>query len=674
MQLRNRKSAERELRDFLEQIVIPPNLSNIICHKEVNEVFVACVKELNDKYSSVMGDDENDVEHNESSDFLLPSKTVAGREMRAHLATLRLKAVARVRDYFIAKISELRKPKTNVRMIQVNSFLKYSSLNAFLYEASPETYQEILSAYVETLSRTLALCFRTYQAQLSRLDSHIASRSDLIAIEDSSLRDVFSSKVNLNKRGDAFFLGDRVNVLDLLQANARPIVAHMSLASDTKYPYEMVFRSILTHLMDSATNELVFAHQFFVDNCTEVFHAIFHRTMSSVLEQMENYLFNCYDCLAVLLMIKLTHAARRMMRMRKVLVLENFFERISMLLWPRLKVIMDAQLRSIRLANAQRLGGVELHAHYVSRRYAEFTSSILLILNKGKRQLGQVNTVQQTAESSMARSGIKSTNKSSSIGRYIQETNHGGIPNTEETFSSKPPLTALSRATSVSSNATLLPESAVQSSGSVVSASSNRGSAGDMLINDLSLITIETIALLERLSDELSSNKRRIVFLINNYDQIITVFQERRVSGCREMTKFMDLLLQQRELFVEEELLSGYAKMIAFVQQTELRMSQLARGDKLELNESAVESLVRDFAATWKKGIESVNRDVLSYFSNFRNGMEILKQVLTQLLLYYTRFQEIIRKTWKNKPPVWAKDLVSTSLILSEIKKYALSI
>lgn len=69
------------------------------------------------------------------------------------------------------------------------------------------------------------------------------------------------------------------------------------------------------------------------------------------------------------------------------------------------------------------------------------------------------------------------------------------------------------------------------------------------------------------------------------------------------------------------------------------------------------ESLVRDFAATWKvregketrtplqklgftdtdvggavgmgaqTGIENINTDVMAYFSNFRNGMEILKQV-----------------------------------------------
>lgn len=47
-----------------------------------------------------------------------------------------------------------------------------------------------------------------------------------------------------------------------------------------------------------------------------------------------------------------------------------------------------------------------------------------------------------------------------------------------------------------------------------------------------------------------------------------------------------------------------------------------------ELDEATVEGLVREFAASWKSGIEAINQDVLSFFSNFRNGMEILKQVI----------------------------------------------
>ena len=129
----------------------------------------------------------------------------------------------------------------------------------------------------------------------------------------------------------------------------------------------------------------------------------------------------------------------------------------------------------------------------------------------------------------------------------------------------------------------------------------------------------------------------------------------------------------QRELFVEEELFqTGFSKMIAFVQQTEASLAQGTSPD--QINIQVVESLVLEFASNWRAGMESINRNVLSYFSNFRNGMEILKQVLTQLLLYYTRFQDLIRKVFKTRSPAFTKDLVTTTVILAEIKKYALAI
>ncbi|KAL9183799.1 hypothetical protein ACHAXT_004655 [Thalassiosira profunda] len=177
-----------------------------------------------------------------------------------------------------------------------------------------------------------------------------------------------------------------------------------------------------------------------------------------------------------------------------------------------------------------------------------------------------------------------------------------------------------------------------------------------MLVNDLDVMAEEMVLLLKRLADVHSTNKKRIIFMINNLDSIITIFKERRVSG-RELNRFSELLVQQRELFVEEELLQTFSKMIAFVQQTETHMSGIsaprgARGVAAPadvVNPEVVESLVHEFASNWKSGIEQINRNVLSYFSNFRNGMEILKQVLTQLLLYYTRFQDVIRKVWRGK-------------------------
>merc|ERR1740139_386108 len=407
----------------------------------------------------------------------------------------------------------------------------------------------------------------------------------------------------------------------------------------------------MKHLMDSATNEYKFTNDFLGDSGRDAFSGIFSRTLSLVLEQLETYLFTCYDALGLLLMIKLNHGHRRIMHSRQVHVLDTFFDRVTMLLWPRLKMLLDSQVRAIRAAGAEKLGGVELHPHYVSRRYAEFTSSVLLILyrvggvgammNAGPTQ----NIADRTPTTPHSGNGIFGIggNSRGSASKYVGSL--GGSPGN-----------------SLNGDTT---------------SEISRG-PGDMLLNDLAVIHEEIIALLKRLAGEHPVRKHGIVFLINNCDQIAQVLEERRTIG-KELQAFEDMLLQQRELFVEEELLSHshLANMIVFVRGAERQVANAPRGGTggpPPFDAHTVESLVRDFATSWKKTIEQINKNVLSYFSNFRNGMEILKQVLTQLLLYYTRFQDIIRKVWRSKPPAFCKDLVSTSTILIEIKKHALAI
>ncbi len=688
IQLTNRREAEMNLRQYLSRIIVPPSLADVICRGQVDGIFLKSVQELETKYqylnSTSVEERSNDLSYSAVKE---PSKTPSGQEMKDHVTKLRYRAIMRSRTYFLQIISQLRKPKTNVRMIQINSLLKYTPLIDFLLEAQPDVYCEVRDVYTDSMSRTLFALFRTYAAQLSLLDNAISTRKDVIAVEDSALRDVWT-RVNMNKRGDAFCLGDRGNILELdhevgsgedrfsgtstsgttmtpmrreqmlrsksssqtastsatsaVNDISMPILAHVALAEGKKYPYEVIFKSVMMHLMDSVTNEYVFVRQFFKESGAQAFDGIFQRTFNLLLEQLENYLFNCFDCLGLLLMIKLTHANKRIMKERKVDSLDKFFESVTNLLWSRLKTVMDKQLRSVRDGLPAKLGTIDLHAHYVSRRYAEFTCSILQILYKGNKGL-----TARAASSGSVISGSDDGNKS--------------LP------SRRPSTSSLSDTGSRFSKASV----------------SHRGSAGEMLLNDLSTLQDEIVLLLQRLAEAHASNKKKIIFLINNIDQIISIFQERRVPG-KEMNHFLDLLMQQRELFVEEELLQNFSKMIAFVQQTEQHMTRsnygsstskaVAEGNKVEVNPQVVESLVLEFASTWKQGIEQINRNVLSFFANFRNGMEILKQVLTQLLLYYTRFQDIIRKVWRSKPPAFCKDLVSTSSILIEIKKYALAI
>jgi hypothetical protein len=207
---------------------------------------------------------------------------------------------------------------------------------------------------------------------------------------------------------------------------------------------------------------------------------------------------------------------------------------------------------------------------------------------------------------------------------------------------------------------------------------SHDDSGSHMVQNDLQLLGTEIINLFDRLSQQLVSKKDQIVFLINNCDLIITIFHERHLTG-NEVQRFEDILMRQRELFAEEEVRGCFSKLIAFVFQVEKEMVSGDRGErpiweKIGLDEAKynadVESLVKEFTGTWKVGIQKINDDVMAYFANFKSGTEILKQVLTQLLLYYTRFQDIIKKSW-TKPPAFTRDIISTASILMEIKKYS---
>lgn len=209
----------------------------------------------------------------------------------------------------------------------------------------------------------------------------LVSKTDLIAVEEAALKSVFTQKVNMAKRHDSFSLAGRDKILDEIETE--PVLLHVALAEGLRYPYEAIMRSIIKHLIDAATNEFLFVLDFFKTNTRDTFNRIFGRTLSLTLENLENYLLGCYDGVGLLLMIKVTHCLRMIMQRRRIPVLDSFFDRMSMLLWPRLKFVLDANIRSVRGAQVKKLGPVDLTPHYVCRRYAELVASIFVLQMQG---------------------------------------------------------------------------------------------------------------------------------------------------------------------------------------------------------------------------------------------------------------------------------------------------
>ncbi|KAM3276094.1 hypothetical protein ACQJBY_044468 [Aegilops geniculata] len=246
---------------------------------------------------------------------------------------------------------------------------------------------------------------------------------------------------------------------------------------------------------------------------------------------------------------------------------------VNMSLWPRFKMVFDLHLSSLRNANIKTLWEDDVHPHYVTRRYAEFTASLVhLNVEYGDGQL-------------------------------------------------------------------------------------------DLNLERLRM-AIED--LLVKLAKMFPKPKMQTVFLINNYDLTIAILKEAGTEGGKTQLHFEEVLKSNIAIYVEEVLLEHFSDLIKFVK-TRTSEDPASSSDKANIGD--VEPLVKDFANRWKAAIELMHKDVITSFSNFLCGMEILKAALTQLLLYYTRLTECVKRV--SGGSALNKDLVSISSILYEIKKYS---
>ena len=383
IKLKNRRAAEEKIHVFLQNSSPDPDLADVIISPYINEAFLKAVISLRSKIHYL----HQPAPANDGSSLGIPPiETSAGQALLPELEKLKVKCIAKSKEYFIYQISALKRPKTNVQMLQQSSLMKYAPLLHFLQEEVPFVAEDIRNLYVETMGKTVFNLFKNYHSQLAKLvDSVGTSKLEVLAVEDSKLHSMFTSKVDLTKRHDAFSLGDRHKILDDVESD--PILVHIAQAEGAKFSYEVILRSVVKHLIDASTNEFLFIFDFFQTNTRDTFNKIFGRTLSLILEILENFLLSCFDAVGLLLMIKITNMQRLVMQRRRMPVLDSFFDRISMLLWPRFKFVFQANLKSIKNANAKRLGGVDLTPHYVSKRYAELVSTILY-LQSGSDSMG----------------------------------------------------------------------------------------------------------------------------------------------------------------------------------------------------------------------------------------------------------------------------------------------
>jgi len=557
LKLKNRRVAELNLARFIEDLVVPPKMIDTIVDGEVNEEYVRTLQMLSKKLKFIEVDP-------------MAKTSAALKDVQPEFERLRQKAISKGFDFIVQKLQALKKPKTNIQILQQNVLLKYKYVAAFLKEHGKDVYHDIHLAYIDTLNKVLSAHFRAYIQALEKLQLDIASANDLIGIDTRSTSLFSRAREPLKNRSAVFALGDRINILKEIEQPA--LIPHIAEASGTKYPYEVLFRSLHKLLMDTATSEYLFCIDFFGED--SIFYEIFSGPFTVIDEHFNAILPNFFDAIGLMLMIRITHQHQLIMSRRRVPCLDSYLDKVNIALWPRFKMVFDMHLTSLRNANVRTLWEDDVHPHYVMRRYAEFTASLL-----------QLNV------------------------------NYGD---------------------------------------------------GQLELN-LERLRVAVDDLLVKLARMFSRPKQQTIFLINNYDMILAVLKEAGTEGGKTQLQFEELLKSNTTVFVEELLLEHFNDLIRFVKTRAGEETSSSSERPVTVNE--VEPLVKDFASRWTGTIEVMHKDVITSFSNFLCGMEILKAALTQLLLYYTRLSDCIKRIGGGS--ALNKELVSISSIMYEIKKYS---
>ncbi|KAJ3347364.1 hypothetical protein HDU91_006794, partial [Kappamyces sp. JEL0680] len=338
---------------------------------EINEFFIGNLHELDAKLKYIIKHQDKGVK--------------AFHNVVPELERLRLKAVDRIREFFLKKIDSFRAQNTNIPLIQQNVFLKYRELFWFLMDHYTPVGVEVHQTYIGYVSTYFLQAFERYHKALSQLQSTGVDKNDLIGIDEAAKRGLFGAKP-LKDSSNIYGLADRLDVLTTKEAGI--IVPDHAREGGKKFPYEALFKSLTRLLIDNASSEFVFTCEFFSDpqnptsqdSLNSFFSQVFEPTLKFVENTIRAYIDSTYDAIGLLFCIRVNTQNIRIMQKRRLPHLENFLNLLNILLWPRFQSIMGFHIDSLKKADPKKLvTSREPAVHYIVRRYAEFAASIITL-------------------------------------------------------------------------------------------------------------------------------------------------------------------------------------------------------------------------------------------------------------------------------------------------------
>ncbi|KAK0078260.1 hypothetical protein PV325_002767 [Microctonus aethiopoides] len=361
-QLTNRQAIKGPLSQFIEDMTVSETLITGIMECAVTDKeFLTHLQNLNHKINFIKEQSFKD------SKSCLDVKDIVEK--------LKIKAMAKIRSYLLEQIYKFRKPMTNYQVPQ-NNMLKYKFFFEFVLANERNVAEEICGEYVDTMNKIYYSYFKSYSSRLMKLQfEEKPSKDDLMGVEDTAGRGIFH-KTTLKHRGTVFSIGSRGDVLGS-QLEDSIIVPHT--ASKTRYHYEALFRSEQYALVDNACREYLFLAEFFKVRgvqAMDIFNQVMGNTLSTMLKNLQSFVDDCYDTIALFLCLHLVMRYQMICHKRAVPALDKYWDNLSSIIWPRFYHVFNMNIQSIKDCDPMKFSK-ETGPHYITRRYAEFSAAMV---------------------------------------------------------------------------------------------------------------------------------------------------------------------------------------------------------------------------------------------------------------------------------------------------------
>jgi len=172
--------------------------------------------------------------------------------------------------------------------------------------------------------------------------------------------------------------------------------------------------------------------------------------------------------------------------------------------------------------------------------------------------------------------------------------------------------------------------------------------------------------LMNKLSSKYSKPKSRYIFLINNTDLVLSLFEEQKVKSesaqSAEMSRnhvafFDEALAGHIAAYIDHELTEHFSELMSFVREGTRGVSH---------SQKRARAVLREFTANWRVGMSHIQDNIRREFPNFRNGQAILTRTFAELLSLHKRSLVVADEI----DPTLKRDVVATASLVFEIRKY----